>query len=201
MIVVAIIGILIALVVAFLTSQTFKGNDAKRKADLDRIKIAVEEYEKDHDCYPEYIVCGVHEDQPIYPYLNNVPCDPITNASYFYEHDGSATCPGYFRLYTVLQNTKDLSVIMGLGPSGAFNYEVSSNNAPVVVSTTPDPTGSPSPTSAPIPQDNFYGCINLVCTQIIWDPVRPGPECDPNYQNSTCYGQCSNPNNECVSWN
>ena len=40
------------LIVAYLRSQVFKGNDARRKADLKRIGVAVEEYEKDKNCYP-----------------------------------------------------------------------------------------------------------------------------------------------------
>ena len=47
MIVVAIIAFLAVLVTGYLRSQVFKGNDARRKADMKRIGIAMEEYEKD----------------------------------------------------------------------------------------------------------------------------------------------------------
>jgi general secretion pathway protein G len=204
MVVIAVIALLGALIVGFLTSQIFKGNDAKRKGDIDRIKIAAEEYEKDNNCYPKYIVCGVHSDQPIYPYLKDVPCDPITHVSYFYENDGAANCPGWFRIYTVLENTKDLSAIYGIGPQAAFNYVASSSNAPGVSVTTPAPSSSsgPMPTPGGGGQDNFYGCVGGSCVPILWDPARPGPECDPNYQNSSCYGveRCALPANECIPW-
>lgn len=207
MIVLGIIGILVVLVILAFKTQLFKGNDAKRKGDIDRIKIAVEEYEKDHNCYPQYIVCGIHSDQPVYPYLNNVPCDPITHASYVYTNDGSAVCPKWFKVYTVLENVKDLSTILGIGPGNAYNYVQGSGNAPtdIAVEQTAAPSATPygssgSPTPAPSGQDDFYGCKSGVCVPISWDSDRPGPECDPNYQNSSCYGQCSLPNHECVDW-
>lgn len=199
MIVMAIIAILAALIVAYFTGQISKGNDAKRKGDLDRIKIAAEEYEKDHNCYPNYITCGVRSDQPIYPYLNNVPCDPVTNASYTYEHDGSETCPAWFRTYAVLQYSKDTSIISNIGPGKLYNYLVSSANAPVVVASASTPT--PVPSGGVVPDSGFFGCKNGFCEPISFDLSRPGPECDPNYQNSSCYGVvCATTGNECVNW-
>ena len=52
MIVVGIIAFLTLIATIYLRSQSHKGNDARRKADLRRISIAVEEYEKDNNCYP-----------------------------------------------------------------------------------------------------------------------------------------------------
>lgn len=199
MVVMAMVAILAALIIANFTGQVFKGNDAKRKGDLDRIKIAAEEYEKDHNCYPTYITCGVHPDQPIHPYLNNVPCDPVTNASYIYEHDGSETCPVWFRTYTVLQYAKDGSIIDNIGPGGLYNYLVTSANAPVVVASSSTPT--PVASSGGVPDSGFYGCTGGSCVAIPFDPSRPGPMCDPNYQSSNCYGQCGTTENECVDWN
>ena len=204
LIVLSIIAILAALIISLFSSQILKGNDAKRKGDLDRIKIAAEEYEKDHNCYPKSISCGVHPDQEVYPYLNNVPCDPITNVSYVYTNDNNLTCPAWFKIFTVLENTQDTSATPGIGPHGAYNYDVASANAPANVAYIPPPTSSPgaspSPTPSYLPQDNFYGCRSQECVQILWDPARPGPECDPSYGNSSCYGRCVDPSNECVSW-
>lgn len=201
LIVLAIIAILAALIVSLFTSQIFKGNDAKRKGDLDRIKIAAEEFEKDHNCYPENIICGVDPNQDVYPYLNDVPCDPITGASYVYINDG-LSCPSWFKIFTVLENTKDSAATPGIGYQGAFDYGVSSANAPANITYVPATTSTPGPTASPspVPQYNFYGCRNLVCVQISWDPARPGPECDPSYGNSSCYGRCVDPNKECISW-
>jgi prepilin-type N-terminal cleavage/methylation domain-containing protein len=204
MIVLAIIAVLAALVIAYLSNQLFKGNDAKRKGDIDRIKIAVEEYEKDHDCYPlpQTIDCRRDGGIGLKPYLNKIPCDPITKASYYYEYEDSV-CPRWFRIYTVLQNTNDIVAIPGIGPNDAFNYVQSSGNAPGVVgNSTPTPSSSvPTPSPSGSVDSGFYGCnASAACVSIPWDSSRPGPECDPNYQSSNCYGQCGPASNECLSW-
>ena len=46
----------------------------------------------------------------------------------------------------------------------------------------------------------YYGCFSGACVPINWDPSRPGPECDPHFQNSTCYSQCSSLELECEEW-
>ena len=80
-------ALLAILVITTIRSQILKGNDARRKADIARIQVAVEEYEKDNDCYPTTVVCG-SSNQEITPYLKEVPCDPITKQSYAYEPSG-----------------------------------------------------------------------------------------------------------------
>lgn len=184
LIVIGIIAFLVVLVMAYFRNQVFKGNDAKRKADIHKIQVAIEEYEKDHNCYPlpQLVICNPGDG--LQPYLEKIPCDPVTGASYFYEYENSP-CPKWYRIYADLENEHDQSVIPDIGPGSAFNYFVSSPNAPDGYYA--EPSG-------------FYGCISGACVSIKWDPLRPGPECDPNYQNSTCYGQCSNPNAECRSW-
>lgn len=196
---VAIITVLGLLVISTLLSQIFKGRDAKRKADINRIKIAVEEYEKDTNCFPQYVVCGNVSTQPIYPYLNNVPCDPNTKASYTYEGGGSATCPNWYRIYTVLENKNDPSIISGIGPYNAFNYVSGSSNSPEVTGGTSSTT-PPTQTSVPVAQ-TYYGCKNGICVPLSFDPTRPGAECDPNwYGVPDCGANCGPPSRECVSW-
>lgn len=186
LIVVSIIIILAVLITAFLRTQLFKGNDARRKADIKRIGIAVEEYEKDNNCYPlsSLVVCTANG-AGLKPYLDKIPCDPVSKASYYYEHEDSV-CPKWYSLYTNLQIESDSDYLEGLGPNGAYSYSGSSSNAQKAAK------GGLS---------DFYGCFSGACTQIYWDSTRPGPECDPNFQNSTCYGQCANPDNECKLWN
>lgn len=181
MIVVVILAALALLAFWALRTQVFKGYDSRRKTDIYQIKVAVEEYEKDHDCYPlpQLVVC-----QPgtgLRPYLDKIPCDPRTGASYFYDHDDSV-CPKWYRLYANLENG-------GSGDFGDFNYYSGSPNAPY-------PGGG---------AQDFYGCRSGACTPINWDSDRPGPECDPNYGSSSCYGQCidsetGQPINECQPW-
>lgn len=184
LIVVAIIAFLAIVAIWAYRTQIFKGYDSRRKTDLYQIKVAVEEYEKDHDCYPlpQVLVCS--PGTGLRPYIPKIPCDPRTKASYYYDYDDSS-CPKWYRIYSTLENLRDPNSQLGLGPNGAYNYYVSSGNAPA--------PGYDSGT-------DFYGCFGGTCTRIQWDPARPGPECDPNYQNPTCYGECSQPGTQCQPW-
>ncbi len=189
LIVISIISFLGILVVSYLRSQVFKGYDAKRKAEIKRIGIAVEEYEKDNNCYPlpNQVSCTIGSG--LQPYLDKIPCDPITNASYLYEHEDSV-CPRWYRIYAKLENDTDPDYQANIGPGSVFSYVLESSNAPVLVA------GS----GGAAPPTNYYGCLSGACVPISWNPSRPGPSCDPNFQNSTCYGQCTNPSNDCKTW-
>lgn len=185
MIVFAMIAILATLVIASFNSQVFKGRDSKKKSDLNTIKIAVEEYEKDHDCYPPssaMLKCGTDTSIAIHPYLNNVPCDPDTGTYYIYETD-TGSCPSWFRVYAILQNTKDSSVVTSIGPDKKYNYYVSSDNL--------SPLGGSESTP-----ELLYGCKGGVCMKFesINDCVSP--------RYDGCFGQCGTPEapqNECVT--
>lgn len=184
-IVVSILAFIALIAIAFFRGQLFKGNDARRKSDINRIQIALEEYEKDHNCYPLPQDVACNPGTGLRPYLDRIPCDPVTKASYYYEYQ-DASCPSWYRLYSLLDNNNDSSLTVGVGPSGSFNYYQESPNAPEMELV---PGGV-----------TFYGCKSGVCMEIMWDPKRPGPECDPNYQSTTCYGQCGPQATECVPW-
>ena len=182
LIVVVIIAALALIAFWAVRTQVFKGYDARRKADIARIKIAVEEYEKDHDCYPlpSLVVCT--PGTGLQPYLEKIPCDPRTGASYIYDHYAS-TCPNWYRIFASLENLSDPDY-MGQFANG--NYYSGSPNAPY-------PSGA-------VP--GFYGCRSGICVPVGLNPLRPSPsvECDPNYGSPTCAGLCGNPLNECVPW-
>ncbi len=182
-IVVVIIAILVLIAIAYFRGQLFKGNDAKRKSDIARIKIAVEEYEKDYNCYPPPELMTCNPGTGLRPYLEKIPCDPDTHASYVYVYDDKP-CPSWYKIFSDLENESDDAATPGIGPGSAFNYVSGSPNAPADGGT----------------ESDFYGCKGGVCVSILWDPGRPGPECDPNYQNSSCYGRCGMPEVECVPW-
>jgi hypothetical protein len=63
-------------------------------------------------------------------------------------------------------------LIPGIGPGGAYNYYVGSENAPVA--------------TAPI--GNYeYGCNSSgQCVQIPWDPKKGNWSCSPNFSASDC---------------
>ncbi|QQG41397.1 MAG: prepilin-type N-terminal cleavage/methylation domain-containing protein [Candidatus Woesebacteria bacterium] len=202
-VVMSIIAILAIIALAYFRGQIFKGKDARRKADIQRIQVAVEEYEKDHNCYPLSQTVTCNPGTGLTPYLNKIPCDPSTNASYYYEYQDSV-CPSWYRIYAKFENHLDSATVGWIGPNSAFDYIATSPNAPANTAgtsgvTTPPPGGTPQPTGTGVPS-SFYGCQNSACVPILWDPARPGPECDPNYQNSSCYGQCGLPGNDCTPW-
>lgn len=197
LVVVAVIAILAAVAIWYARGQIFKGSDAKKKGDLETLRVALEEYEKDYDCYPITLPACKPGDG-LKPYLNKIPCDPDTDAGYLYEPDPSLTCPRWYRMYASLKYTSDLSIAKlgctyGCGPNLAFNYYVSSSNAP-------SPSQGSGESAPPPPVSGFFGCFSGACSPINWDPDRPGPECDPNYQDANCFAQCGQPMTECTPW-
>lgn len=183
LIVVSILSFLILVSIWFFRGQILKGNDAKRKGDIQRIQVAIEEYEKDNNCYPTPDLLTCDPGTGLKPYINKIPCDPTSGAPYIYEHENSG-CPKWYRLLANLENLNDPDAQVACGPNGTYNYYASSPNAPL----------------CNLQESDFYGCKDGVCVPISWDVARPGPECDPNYQNSTCYDQCGPPDKECEPW-
>lgn len=136
----SIFELLIAItVLALLTAASYlvippylvKARDAERKSDLHKIRIALQTYHSIKDNFPSSLPdC----DQPLS--LNgsdsiiNVPCDPQTNSSYYYEHNADQD---WFRIYTNLENLEDNSIVdvgcfAGCGPDCVYNYGTSSIN-------------------------------------------------------------------------
>ncbi len=189
MIVIGIIAFLAVLVSSYLRTQIFKSTDARRKADTKRIAIAVEEYEKDNDCYPLSSTVSCNPGSGLKPYIDKIPCDPATESSYMYEHEDSI-CPKWYKIYAALQNESDGDYFANIGPNGAYSFVFESPNAPETVAV-----------GGAVPQTNFYGCFSGVCTPISWVPERNGTECEPSFQNINCYGACLNeqgfPANQC----
>lgn len=184
LVVVTIILMLVFISIWFFRNQALKGNDAKRKGDVRTIQVAIEEYEKDNNCYPlpDQIVCN--PGTGLKPYISKIPCDPITDASYVYDIEDSS-CPSWYRIYANLENLNDPDLLASYGPGGTYNYCASSPNAP----------------GCSLTESDFYGCKNGVCVPLFWDAARPGPECDPNYKDPNCFGKCASPVAECKPWN
>ncbi len=153
---VTLVEILLAAgVLAILSTSAFFGargrlreaRDAKRKSDLNRIKIALYDYLFDNDCFPEEIpACGQNLKAGEAVYLNNFPCDPL-GKSYVYQADDNG-CSQKFKVLTNLEDIKDKDIAAvgcqnGCGPQCQYNYGVSSSNIKVnegcVVTPTPEP--------------------------------------------------------------
>lgn len=171
---VAIIALLTLIVITAVRNRINNANDAKRKADLQRIATAFEEYYSDKDCYPVSTTlntCGGNQLKDFG--LNSIPCDPVYHTPYCYVADADApTCFQKYRLLNTLKYLKD-PIIKLLGCDGnqycgwetecgvtgntGFNYGVSSLNTTVL---NPD-VGVPPPTLPPPPSPSgtdIYGC-------------------------------------------
>lgn len=191
LIVTSIISIIILAGFFLARSQYLKGRDARRKADIHKIQEALEEYEKDHDCYPqpELVVCN--PGTGLVPYLSKVPCDFATGGNYFYENDND-TCAKWYRIFIILDNLNDKDIIPGIGPGNNYNFYLSSPNAPVPASTSPSPTPTPVPPSC----EDYWGCKDGVCTLIPRELPDCLPVCQPGYDSlNICNLSC--PGLEC----
>jgi len=102
LIVIAIIGILAAVVLASLSSSREKARDAERLADLAQIQLALEVYFNENGGFPDKegrIGPGETDailDTELGAYLNEVPGDPNGpgDADYYYSYDSSHVCDG-----------------------------------------------------------------------------------------------------------
>jgi len=85
-----------------------RAQDAQRKKDIRRIKIAFEEYYNDKSCYPTAaeIAALACKSSTFRPYLDSWPCDPKTNVPYIIGTENS-DCPHLFRILTNLRNLSD----------------------------------------------------------------------------------------------
>lgn len=182
-IVLALIAFLILIVIMIARRNLLKGHDARRKGDVKTIQIAVEEYEKDKDCYPLPQLVSCEPGDGLRPYIPTIPCDPISKASYYYDYENTS-CPQWYRIYAKLENENDEEAFSSCGPQGAFNYYASSPNAP----------------SCNLSASTFYGCKSGICVPILFNDDRPGPECDPSSTSPNCDGVCGSASHECKTW-
>jgi prepilin-type N-terminal cleavage/methylation domain-containing protein len=84
MIVIAIIGILTAVVLAALSSARAKSRDAKRLSDVKQIQLALENYFDNNSTFPPTIATLASQSSGSGAILPSEPLDPSTGFSYFY---------------------------------------------------------------------------------------------------------------------
>lgn len=187
---ISLISILTTVSVIGYRGQILKANDGKKKTDLYKFQVALEDYYNDNNCYPEkeaLASCGSNPGT-LAGYLSSLPCQPGGDP---YEYEPEAgTCPQYFRFFADLQNTADLAVV-GSGCSAGclaennqtYNFGVSSSNVNLAE------TVSASPPA--VVCDNYFGCVSGGCKAL------DGPEMCPNvhFCNDGCDGGCKDEDN------
>lgn len=219
----AIIAIIITLMMLGQGLQLSRGEDARRKSDLAKLKVSFEDYYNDKGCYPPPILLQRCGSSDLAPYVAKVPCDPRTKQPYPYYM--SNTCDWY-ALYATLGDVND-PVIPTLGcfptcgvPDELYNYiqtngaitpaqtadQIGAGNAlsgnagaPTPVPTsTPTPVPTPTSTSTPTPTPvNALACDPSGQCNIYQDPVGSG--CPITFTDaSACQQACVNPANRCA---
>lgn len=146
LIVMAILAILMVMAIGIFNPklQQNKANDARRKTDIGRIKVAFEEYFNDKGCYPtEAVITGLTCSSSGFSQwgINSWPCDPMTKIPYYIYIEKPTGCSSWYKILTNLSNKKDPQIPVGwydipnpgYGLSGSLtvndvNFGVSSPN-------------------------------------------------------------------------
>lgn len=197
-IVLAIISILVLLLITSLTKQRMRAIDARMKSDLERLRIAFEEYYNDNNCYPPldwYNDSSDCDSENLKPYLNVLPCNPNTRQPYPLEYPVSQ-CSS-FKLYTTLNDTNDssLSKFCVTGGSTLGNYGVSSTNVVIGIDCSAIPSSTPSPSPSALPGFNYgiFGCQNNITCNDYGTIENVIAKCTYSFAENDCQNLCSNP--------
>ena len=189
---VAISIILILVISSFLVipRQIIKAKDARIKANLHQIYMALEDY---YDSQNNFPVTVPDCNQPLikdgHIYLPNIPCDPFDKSNYLYT-SGSDGSGNWFKIYAKLRNFQDSIISLvgcsnGCGPNCEYNYGVSSTNTLIDRCIPPPIQFACSP----------GGGSTGTCEQYD-DPALS--QCPKVYvDDSTCNNECSTPANRC----
>ena len=198
---VAIIAI-IALIVLFMNwkRQIDRSYDARRKNDLNAMRIALEEYYNDKSCFASdgsFNNCGSVDFQP---YLPKILCDPQTKIPYLYIIDSQNVCGGY-RLCATLKDLSDPDIkrngcdpVAGCGWGAGYNYCISSG-VPVTAPGFASGGNPPTPTSGGGQYQGNYACTPGGQCNGYANPQAQG--CPVSFSDSACSNQCGNPATHC----
>lgn len=189
-----VFGLLAALTLAAfiaVPTQLKKARDARRKSDLDRIKIALYDYYFDNDCFPspdEIPECGGSFGSNGMAYLNNFPCDPFGTPYVYAVRKGGGECKQWFRIFANLEIITDpiidkIHCRQGCGPDQHsdfnngeegcnYNYGVTSTNTQIYRNCS-----------------YAYVCNPGGVCQGFDDPWKS--DCPVFYSDKNCNGECS----------
>lgn len=186
LVVITILSILLIMSFGTWRNQIDKARDSQKKTHLQRLKTAFEDYFNDHECYPPDGILAECNGQQLKPYLDKIPCDPVTKAAYTYLPDLSQpACIKSYKIFTHLNNLSDPMIAaigcngqLGCGYDSTLNYGVSSGNTPLSILEPSSP--APNPSLNPSPASQYYYCqTEGNCT--IFNPSDK--QCSPSYIN------------------
>jgi len=132
LLVVTILGLIAIFILIIAPTQISKARDARRKVDLEKIKVSLYDYYFDKECFPQELpACDQSLKLGDVIYLEKFPCD-LKNDNYVYQIEESE-CPQWFKILTNLENNQDASIIKvgcqdGCGPECQYNYGLASSN-------------------------------------------------------------------------
>jgi type II secretory pathway pseudopilin PulG len=204
LIILGLISVLFILFAQLLGSEYVpRAADAKRKGDLQKIKIAFEDYYNDNSCYPDPGALQNCGSDDLAPYLSTIPCDPSSKAPYFYEPDQLNQCDGY-RLLTVLRYEDDPSIV-DMPCYEPYNYGLAEGIQLVppecAVFPSPSAGGGPGPSASPIPSprsfEGPFACAPPGICNVYADPQAAGcPQSFATY--ASCKYACeTDPGSHC----
>lgn len=148
LVVMAILGVLVALVAGNFRSSQIRGRDAQRKSDLKQLSLALELFFNDFGYYPPvtngkiagcpYLSgvlnsCDWGEKEKFTSrfsrgeviYLSNIPTDPSSSYEYLYNlPDGNNK---KYQLFARLENTEDQDCMCGDCENPQVNYQCGTN--------------------------------------------------------------------------
>lgn len=105
LVVIVIISILATLLMVNLVSVRQRGRDTQRKSDLRQIQAALELYRADNGVYAALPSCGGALVSGSTTYMQKVPCDPLSGASYSFYTDSPTN--SIYCIRACLENTAD----------------------------------------------------------------------------------------------
>jgi len=206
LIVISIVVLLLLLLLVNLRTQIKRANDSHRKADLNRIQKAFEEYVNDKRCYPPEGILDDCDSSTLSPFLERVPCDPVSRTPYLHVPGDSNLCGGY-RVCAQLEDKNDPDIVRigchpdnGCGWGAGYNYCVS-----VGYGVTPDgynPNVAPDATPTPTPSWNGpYACTPQGACNYYGDPegpIFPQYGCPVSWSGTCPPGECAQQANRCA---
>lgn len=104
LIVLAIIGVLTSFLLANLLGAKSRARDAQRKSDVRQMQSAFELFRTDQGTYPTaaQVTCGAALTSGGTTYMQKIPCDPLSHASYTYTTTGTT-----YSLVACLESVND----------------------------------------------------------------------------------------------